>query len=246
MSTSRTALGQQARATEGGPVHQLRGGLVEFVETRETSAQRVTIHRRPSRPSATTRTKDLGADRVALVRDPESGEIIDHQDNRTEDHYRSDHIRKMPSVVRALVEGRAGVLNTSAAEADGGIGSLEENLLLGVPLASEMLQEGDGAGEAMIATAAAAAYQMGSRAAGLLNIELSRVPQFGATQRARELGKLHATLMKGAAALEVALERVRALKRTPKSWEKEIDIRKLVVDAVEEDDEGEEDGGPIH
>ena len=150
------------------------------------------------------------------------GHLVEFQDHRGEEHFRSSHIDRMPGVLRAVARGHAGMLQRSASDLAGcDNSSLDENLITAAPLCMELLRPGDGAGEVMLATTAAASYAMASRAAGLVNAAISSGLNESRAKIAKDLSKTFASLNRGTAVALTALERVRALKR---DWSRELQL----------------------
>jgi hypothetical protein len=169
--------------------------------------------------------ENVGREFVSVLPD---GPRWSAEDRRGEQFYHAEHLKTLSPVIREIARGRIGML----ARATGVVGDNAEGFIdrtvVASPVLSEMVHEGDGAGEVLIAAAAVATNALAERTAELLNEELSRSDVSRSTRKARDLGHLLTALNRSTATSAAALERLRVLRQP---MEVNLSVRHSTVDS---------------
>jgi hypothetical protein len=154
--------------------------------------------------------ENVGREFVSVLPD---GTRWSAEDRRGEQFYHAEHLRTLSPVIREIARGRIGML----AKATGVVGDNAEGFIdrtvVASPVLSELIHDGDGAGEVLIAAAAVATNALAERTAALLNEELARSDLSRSTRKARDLGHLLTSLNRSTATSAAALERLRVLRQ---------------------------------
>lgn len=167
---------------------------------------------------------ELGTQLLRVQTDAE-GHLVEVADDRGPHYFPRDHVEHMGSVLRAVVRGQAGVLAGSAAEQRGANRlSSVTNLAVGSPLCHELLREGDGAAEVMLASAATASYMMLGRVGESLNVAVTAQRSPFLPNESRDLSRTFANLSKALASGLSALANVRSARR---NWDVELQVRRV-------------------
>lgn len=156
----------------------------------------------------------LGMNDVMFWKTESGGELT--VDRRGEEQFAPEKLKGLPAVVQQVLRGRIGMM-FHAATGVADAGHAFETAALG-PLAVALLEPGDGAAEALLATAATSTYILAGRVASRLSDHLSRP---GATEQIQAYGKLHAKMTNGMAAALATLARVRAYRR---NWDADLQL----------------------
>ncbi|MBI5488789.1 MAG: hypothetical protein HY905_15750 [Deltaproteobacteria bacterium] len=156
----------------------------------------------------------LGLDDVTRFRTESGGELL--IDRRGAEHFDPNKLKDLPAVVQQVVRGRIGMLfHACAGVAEAGHAT--ETAMLS-PIAVALLEPGDGAAEALLASTAVASYVLAGRVAARLSRHLSQ-PSLADTVSA--YGRLHTRMTGGLAVTLAALAKIRALR---KDWDRELQI----------------------
>lgn len=205
-----------------------QASMAEHGAQDDAVAEDVAVPFAPGRPM-TTAEDSLGTQHLR-VRTDHQGHILESADDRGPSFFRSAHVEKMTSVLRAVARGQTGVLKQSGTEAPGsGNSSAKANLDLGTPLSLELLREGDGAAEAMLASTAAGHYMMLSRATAKLNTAITeRNPTM--SKAAKDWSRTCGSLTRALAVSLTSLEKVRSMRR---NWDREVRLLRRQTDGGE-------------
>jgi hypothetical protein len=197
--------------------------IAEYGAHDDAVAEDVAVPFAPGRPM-TTAEDSLGTQHLRV-------HIIETADDRGPSFFRSAHVENMTSVLRAIARGQTGVLKQSGTEAPGsGNSSAKANLDLGTPLSLELLQEGDGAAETMLASTAAAHFMMLSRATAKLNTAITTERGPTTSKAAKDWSRTCGSLTRALAVSLTALEKVRSMRR---NWDREVRLLRRQTDGGE-------------